>query len=99
MAAPVFIGDEWTAAGWRLAGLDVSAPGPAQIREQLEAVLDRAPPLVLISAEAAAQLDEVWLRRLRERADPPLVVVGDAAGRGAPDPLTRGVRRRMGVTE
>lgn len=99
MASPVFMGDEWTAAGWRLAGLEVFTPAAGQSRDCLEAALEQSPPLVLVSAELADGLDQAWLRQLRERADPPVVVVGDAADRGGPDRLTRDVRRRMGVAE
>jgi len=97
-STPVFIGDEWTAAGWRLAGLEIMTPTSDGVVECLNRVLAARPPLLLLSAEVAAWIDEARLLRLRERADPPIVVVGDAAGRGAVDRLTRGVRRRMGVT-
>ena len=97
MTAPVFIGDEWTAAGWRLAGCDVECPEASA--EGVRAALDRArgAPLVLISAEFAGVLSADRLAALRAALDPPTLVVGDAAGRGRPDDVTGDIRERMGV--
>lgn len=99
MTAPVFIGDEWTAAGWRLAGCDVDCP--AASADGVRAALDRArgagAPLVLISAEFSGLLSADRLAALRAALDPPTLVVGDAAGRGRRDDVTGDIRERMGV--
>ncbi|MFW6023656.1 MAG: V-type ATP synthase subunit F, partial [Myxococcota bacterium] len=50
MGRPVFIGDEVTAAGYRLAGLDVRVPPPEDAGEALRAARATA-PIVLVTAE------------------------------------------------
>lgn len=99
MSAPVFIGDEWTAAGWRLAGCEVECPEDSA--DAVLAAVDRArgagAPLVLISAEFAGLLSADRLAAWRAALDPPTLVVGDAAGRGRPDDVTGDIRERMGV--
>lgn len=99
MAVPVFIGDEWTAAGWRVAGVRVMAPEPraATVRAAFEEACDASPALVLISAPFARLLDFDRLTEARRRLDPPVLVVGDAAGSNGPDDVADAIRERMGV--
>jgi vacuolar-type H+-ATPase subunit F/Vma7 len=99
MAAPVFIGDEWTAAGWRLAGCDTDCPEaePGAVGAALDRARASSGALVLISGEFAALLSPARLAEMRASLDPPLVVVGDAARRGRPDDVTGDIRERMGV--
>jgi vacuolar-type H+-ATPase subunit F/Vma7 len=99
MAAPVFIGDEWTAAGWRLAGCEIRCPD-ASAEAVAAAVNDaRSPdvPLLLITGELAALLAPDRLAAMRAGLQPPVIVVGDAAGRGGVDEVTGDIRERMGV--
>lgn len=99
MASPIFIGDEWTASGWRLAGCDIDCPEPSS--ESVLAALDRAQaagaPLLLITSELAALVPSDRLAAMRAALDPPTLVVGDAAGRGRRDDVTGDIRERMGV--
>lgn len=99
MAVPVFIGDEWTAAGWRLAGAMVMVPElrPAPVREAFEQACAESPVLVLISARCAHLLDPARLMDARRKLDPPVLVVGDAAGSDRPDDIAGEIRERMGV--
>lgn len=78
---PVFIGDETTASGYRLAGLDVRTPPMAGIRETLQEVLETQPALILVTMEYARQLDEGERARLFARVSPPVLPVTDAGGR------------------
>lgn len=99
MAAPVFIGDEWTAAGWRLAGCDIDCPerSSAPVDAAVARAQSAGAPLLLISSEFAALLPSDRLAAMRASLDPPTLVVGDAAGRGHDDEVTGDIRERMGV--
>jgi vacuolar-type H+-ATPase subunit F/Vma7 len=99
MTAPVFIGDEWTASGWRLAGCDIDCPAlsPGSVRVAVERARSAGTPLLLISSEFAALLSGERLATLRAGLNPPTLVVGDAAGRGRADEVTGDIRERMGV--
>lgn len=94
---PVFIGDEATAAAYRLAGLDARVAEPAQAAAAWAGALREAPPLLLITAECAAALPAGALDAALARCDPPVAVVADAAGRvPLPDLLDR-VRASLGI--
>lgn len=98
MSLPVFIGDEVSACGYRLAGLQVHVPD----RDQLDAVLAAAceeAPLVLISAGVARWLPAVQLERLLARVAPLLVVVPDVRGMAGPDDVASRMRRQLGMLE
>ena len=99
MPAPTYIGDEWTAAGFRLAGVEVLVPGDEDPLRVLERALAGSSPLLLLGSGFARQIPAQRLEEARRHARPPLLVVGDPAGRERPEPLTRRVRRRMGVAE
>jgi len=99
MSAPVFIGDEWTATGWRLAGVRVMVPKPEA--DPVSAVFEDAcrasPALVLVSARFARLLDPARLMEARRKLDPPVLVIGDAAGSYRSDDVAGEIRDRMGV--
>jgi vacuolar-type H+-ATPase subunit F/Vma7 len=96
MSVPVFIGDELTGAGFRLAGLKV-VESPA---EELEADFRRAlegAPLVIITARSAAGLPRSLVQAAVRRARPPVAIVPEAVG-GPPLPdVEREVRAALGV--
>ena len=98
MSLPVFIGDEVSACGYRLAGLQVRVSN----RDELDAVLAAAcedAPLVLISAEVARWLPAAQLERLLASVEPLLVVVPDVRGLTSPDEVVSWMRRQLGVLE
>jgi vacuolar-type H+-ATPase subunit F/Vma7 len=98
VSLPVFIGDEVSACGYRLAGLQVRVPD----RDELDAVLAAAcedAPLVLISAGVARWLPDAQLEHLLARVEPLLVVVPDVRGLGGPDEAVSRMRRQLGVFE
>jgi vacuolar-type H+-ATPase subunit F/Vma7 len=98
MSVPVFIGDEASASGYRLAGLQVRVPGADDVSAVLAAACEEA-PLVLISADIARQLPEGEREHLLARVAPPVVVVPDVRGRAAPEDLATRLRRQLGVFE
>jgi len=99
MAVPVFIGDEWTETGWRLAGARVIVPElqAEAVRAAVDAACEGSPPLVLVAARFARLLDADRLMQARRKLDPPVLVIGDAAGSVRPDDVAGAIRERMGV--
>ncbi len=76
---PLFIGDEASAAGWRLAGFDVRVALPSAAAAQLAAALRARPPLILVGAGCAAAVPSADLDAALAAFSPPVVVVPDAA--------------------
>lgn len=96
MAAPVFIGDEVTAAGYRLAGYAVEVPRPGQTAEILARARQSADLVVMTASQAAAvpsrELDEA-LRAL----SPLLLVVPDINETLAPPDMEKRIRAMLGI--
>ena len=84
MAGPLFIGDELTAAGFRLAGARVLVLDDAAAASQIEAALARE-RLVLIAAGTARRLEPDVLRAALSSFEPLVLVVPDAKGGHPPD--------------
>jgi len=98
MSAPVYIGDEVEAAGYRLAGVEVRVPPRDELLAALHAACEAA-PLVLIGAATAREIPPEELDRLLARVTPAVVVVPDVRRRaGLPD-LARRLRGQLGVLE
>lgn len=98
MAAPVFIGDEVTAAGFRLAGVRVRTPAEGD----LPGVLDWArsnTPLIYITAEYAATLGHEQQHRLLTQLNPPVVVIPDIRSNTPVQDLATQLRAQLGVLE
>jgi len=94
---PVFIGDEVTAAAYRLAGFDAWICGAAEAPASWARALRQAPPLLLITAECAAALPAEALEAALARLDPIVGIVPDAPNRAPlPDLMSR-VRASLGI--
>jgi len=108
MATPWFIGDELTAAGFRLAGakvmivqdqregLDDSKLDAAAVKEIFARGLAEA-SLLTITTAVAAQLPAERIARAIRAAQPPLAVVPDARDSLPLPDLARRVRSALGV--
>lgn len=92
----VFIGDELSAAGFRLAGARVHVPDETETRAVFESA-QRNARLLLITAEVAAQLPPAVLSRALVGTRPLLLVVPDVRQRQAPPDLVGRVRRLLGM--
>ena len=98
MGRPVFIGDEATAAAYRLAGFEIRVVTPDQAALAWRRALEQAPPVLLITGECAAKVPADVLDDALLRCDPPVVIVPDAASR-APLPDYAGrVRASLGIS-
>lgn len=92
----VFIGDELNGAGFRLAGVQVLNPAPAELAQVFDSVLQRA-ALVMLSRARADALAPGVLSRAQARETPLLVVVPDIAAPGADTGVARRIRGVLGI--
>lgn len=92
----VFIGDEVSAAGFRLAGARIDVPAPGKEVEVFEAARREA-RLVLLTAQVAACLPPTLLSRALIAARPLLLVVPDIRARRQPPDLSHLVRAQLGI--
>lgn len=76
MAAPIYLGDEVSAAGYALAGVRVRIPDEGGEAAALAAARAEA-PLVLVSAAIAASIPESELRAARLALAPLTLIVPD----------------------
>jgi vacuolar-type H+-ATPase subunit F/Vma7 len=97
MARIVYVGDEVTAAGYRLAGAETLVPAPAEAGDTLGRLLDGDAELVLVSAELLPALSASQVAQLQRSAQPLVSVVTDVFGRHRPAPLVPEVRSALGI--
>ena len=96
MGTIVFIGDEVTAAGMRLAGVECVLPGRRTAAEALAEARQSA-ALVLITAEFARTVPAAELAAALIAEAPVLAIVPDVNGRIAPPDLTRELMAALGI--
>jgi vacuolar-type H+-ATPase subunit F/Vma7 len=97
MAAPVYIGDELSATGYRLAGAQTFvADSAVNLEELIEEAVARS-PLVLLGAGAAAALPAERLHALLRALKPRVVVVPDIGGAATPPDLAGWLRGQLGM--
>jgi vacuolar-type H+-ATPase subunit F/Vma7 len=98
MATCVFIGDELSAAGYRLAGVECLAPSLTEIEQMLRAP-DPDLGLLMMTAEQAERLPAALFTRARRRQRPALILVPDIRGQHPPADLTASLKRQLGLAE
>ncbi|NCO58735.1 MAG: Vacuolar H+transporting two-sector ATPase F subunit [Deltaproteobacteria bacterium] len=96
MPAILFLGEELTAAGLRLAGVAARVVGEGGVEAAIAAVGGEV-ELLLLGAEAAARLEPALLERLLARPRPVTLVLPDPRGRVAPPDPAATLRRVLGV--
>jgi len=97
VARVYYIGDEATAAGYRLAGAESRVPAPAETPAVFRRAIADGADLILLSAACAADLDPEELRAALVAEQPLLAVVPDVYGvHPAPD-VAREVRLALGI--
>ena len=96
MGAPVFLGDEVAAAGWRLAGVDARVPRAGAEGAVLAAALAQA-PLVIVSAGIAARMPEPALRAALRGLAPLTVIVPDLRGTAPYPDIAARMKHQLGI--
>jgi vacuolar-type H+-ATPase subunit F/Vma7 len=98
MGAAVFIGDEVTAAGFRLTGIDTVVPEPDSAGEALR-VARKSAGLVIMTADLARHVpvDELDAALIAET--PPVAIIPDALVRAPVPDLASQLRRVLGIEE
>lgn len=97
MARIVYIGDEATAAGYRLGGVEPRTPAAAETLEVFRRTLGEDMDLVLLSAELASGLPRADLADALLGTRPLVAVVPDVHSRSAPPDVAREVRLALGI--
>jgi vacuolar-type H+-ATPase subunit F/Vma7 len=102
MPVPEFIGDEVSAAGYRLCGLLVTITDPAITADQLRPLIRQAcarASLVLIGSDTASRLHTTELDTLLATIEPAVLIVPDIrCHQAVPDLATR-LHAQLGILE
>lgn len=96
MPAPVYLGDEVSGTGWRLAGAEVHTPVAGGETAALQAACTGA-PLVLVSASVARAVAAPVLHRAKRALAPLVLVVPDLQGGTPPPDLAAQLRGQLGL--
>ena len=96
MAAPIYLGDEVSAAGYRLAGALVQTPAAREAADALARARAQA-PLVLVSATVAAAVPERALRAALAAPAPLVLIVPDLLGQVPMPDLAARLRTQLGL--
>jgi vacuolar-type H+-ATPase subunit F/Vma7 len=95
-ARVAFIGDEVSALGFRLAGVDAHTPGPGE-GSALFARLRCEAALILLTQEALAWVGEGALQAALRAGRPLVLVIPDVRGRQQPPDIGASIRRQLGM--
>ncbi len=97
MARVVYIGGEATAAGFRLAGLDVRTAAAGDAAELLRNALAEHPECVFLDGTLLDFVPPSLLERALATETTLFAVVPDIRGRGAPPDVVQLVRSALGI--
>ena len=98
MTAPVFIGDEISAAGFRLAGVRTRTPLPEDLLRVIQWACNNA-PLILITSEFAAMLPTREYERFVSQESPAVLIVPDIRAKTTVEDLNTRLRSQLGIVE
>jgi vacuolar-type H+-ATPase subunit F/Vma7 len=99
MSLPVYIGDEISAAGFRLAGMRVRVPGESEYLQALDWAMEQDTQLVMISSVIASRIAVDKLASYLSRITPAMVVVPDTHGDVPMPDIKSLMRKQLGVHE
>lgn len=98
MSVTEFIGDEISAAGYRLCGVEVHIADRSNALSLINQACKRA-SLVLVGSSTASYLETAQLDLLMANITPPVLVVPDVAGRQPVPDITTLIHRQLGMLE
>jgi vacuolar-type H+-ATPase subunit F/Vma7 len=96
MTLATYLGDEISAAGWRLAGVHVRTPTPGRAQSALAEACAHA-EVVLLSARLAAEVGERPLRSVLSATSPLVLVVPDLDGKVPVADLAARLHAQLGL--
>ena len=96
MSAPIYLGDEVDAAGYRLAGAQVRTPTAGEGAAALAQARAQA-PLVLLSAAVAAGIGERQLRAALSALSPLVLIVPDLRAEAPLPDLASRLHAQLGL--
>jgi vacuolar-type H+-ATPase subunit F/Vma7 len=96
MGAIVFIGDELTAAGFRLTGIETLVPTPATAPAAFAAARRRV-GLIVMTADASNYIPRPELETALLAETPILAIIPDILSRTSPPDLARRLRGSLGI--
>ncbi|MBI5922721.1 MAG: Vacuolar H+transporting two-sector ATPase F subunit [Betaproteobacteria bacterium] len=96
MSSSIFLGDELSAAGYRLAGVDARAPRPGEEAGSFEQALNEA-HVVLVGARCARAIPPATLEAALSLLSPLVMVVPDWDGTQPAGGPANMVRRVLGL--
>ena len=97
MARVVYLGDEATAAGFRLAGVETRVCDGGEAADALREALQGDAECVLLSGALVEFVPPSLLQPTLQAVEPALAIVPDIRGRGAPADVAREVRNALGI--
>jgi vacuolar-type H+-ATPase subunit F/Vma7 len=92
-----YIGDEATAAGYRLAGAEIRVPAPEEAFDVFRRAREAEAELILLSAALVPAMPREELESALVGIVPLVAIVPDAHGRHAPPEVAREVRLALGI--
>ncbi len=96
MRIPIYLGDEVTGAGYRLAGAQMRVPAPHEASTAFEEACATA-TLVLVSAAVAVHIDAGQLQASLAALEPLVLIVPDAQGEVPRPDLAARLRGQLGM--
>lgn len=96
MARVTFIGDELSAAGFRLAGARILTPEKPAVKEAFANALDDC-ELILITAEYADELPSELVQQAQRANSPLLLLLPDLRRLFEPPDLAQRIDRALGI--
>jgi vacuolar-type H+-ATPase subunit F/Vma7 len=98
MPVIVFIGDELSAAGYRLCGIDTCIADSSDVLSIVEQACEHA-SLVLVGSSTTQYLDHAELDTLMEKITPPVLIVPAVNGKHPVPDITSMIHRQLGMLE
>jgi vacuolar-type H+-ATPase subunit F/Vma7 len=98
MALCAFLGDEISALGFRLGGVECHSPTSGETAALFRSLRERV-QLILLTAETARALPPDLLRKTRAAQRPLVLVIADVRRRVLPPDQVEQVRRQLGMAE